>query len=133
MCWTSAAWQSINCSTFLCEQLFPCLLDTLLATGIRSYSKTTNLSSGPIHSSIVCGVGLATKAQNAGVTSSYAFQVSHAVLLPLPPKQDTSEGMEHRQSYTPIRTQCSGYLMSGEEPEALPNTKGNPQLQFRDV
>jgi len=38
---------------------------------------------------MVCVAGLATKAQKAGVTSLYAFQVSHAVFLPLPPKKDT--------------------------------------------
>ena len=79
-------WQTLNCPPFLGEKLFPSLIHTLLEW---SYSKITNRSSGPSHSWTVCGAGLAAKAQNAGVTSLYAFQVSHAVFLPLPPKKET--------------------------------------------
>ena len=45
--------------------------------------------------SIVCGVGLAAKAQIAGVTTVYTFQTSHVVLFPLPPKNDYGTDTEH--------------------------------------
>ena len=43
----------------------------------------------------------------------------------------TSEGVEHWQGHTSVRTESFGNLMSSDEPEALPSSKGNPQ--FRDV
>ena len=78
-------WQVFNCSPFLGEKLFSSLIDTLLAVG--TIIKQDDKSLKPFLNS--CGDGLAAKAQNAGVTSLYAFQVFHAVFLPFPPKKET--------------------------------------------
>ena len=57
-----------------------------------------------------------------------------AMQSPCPCRQNRtpwSEGVEHRQSHTSVRTKSFGDLVSSDEPEALPSSKGNPQ--FRDV
>jgi hypothetical protein len=54
---------------------------------VQSYHKTTNLSRGPIQSSMPSGV--ASKTHKGLVSPSKAMHVSHAVVLPLPPKDGT--------------------------------------------
>ena len=81
-------WQTLNCPSCSGEELFPSLVHTLLTTGtvIQQNYKSFRWFK-PFWT--VYGVCLAAKEQNAGVTSLYAFQVSHVVLLPLSPKKET--------------------------------------------
>ena len=68
------------------EQLLACLIDLLLAASaiIEQYH---NRSRSSIKSSVASGV--AAKTQKALVTSSNEVHVSHAVLFPRPPNDDT--------------------------------------------
>jgi len=75
------------------------------------------------------GSGMATKAQNAGVTFPWVVQVSYAAKTGH--RVTTSEGVEHRQGHRLVRTKSFGDLVSRDEPETLSNSKGNPQL--RDI
>lgn len=81
ICWVRAACVGGRPSIVLPFWVKSCFLASFTHSWLleRSYSKTKNCSSGPSHFWTVCEVGLADKAQNAGVTSLYTFQVFIAV------------------------------------------------------
>ena len=92
MSWMSASRVGGSPSIALPFWVKSCFLASLTCCWllVRSYSNTTNHSSCPKHSSMVCRVGVENKAQNAEVTSPYAFLVSN-----LTSNKDINHRMQH--------------------------------------
>ena len=126
--------QIINSSVFLAEQLFPCLVHTFLCAGaivqqdhkslqwLHPFINGTWVWHGTQHAECWCDVSIG----GPGISYSLlapATNTGHRVA--------TSEGVEHWQGHTSVMTKSFVDLMSSDEPEALPSSKGNPQ--FTDV
>ena len=125
MCWVSVAGVDVKPSISLPFWLKSFFIASFTHSWLldQSYSKTTTLSNGTKHSWIFCGVGLALTAQNAEGTSLYAFQLFHAVFLPLPPKYET---VSHPFKAWNIGM-CNAYLGCSIKWKFFSNTKAKSQ------
>ena len=125
--------QTVNSSAFLAEQLFPCLVYTIctgvivqqdhkLLQWLHSLVNGSYVWHGTHGAKCWCDVSIGGPGVPCSLLAPVA-KTGHRVT--------SSECMDHRQGHTSDRTKSFGDLMSSDEPEALPSSKGNPQ--FRDV
>ena len=107
--------QTINSSVFLSEQLFPCLVHTFLCAGaiVQQDHKSLQWLHLVINGTWVwhgtqgtecwCDASISGLAVPCSLLASAAKTGHHVT---------TSEGMEHQQSHTSVRTKSFGYLMN---------------------